>query len=117
MLTLTTFAYVTCPLILKVDTEKWDTVYQPISTREEMVEIYLEEDDPIAHLEVMASGTASRRPRLRLDLAGAEFFSMDEVAAEFKPESSSSGSSRTHLGYRTTEEVRWTFFVEIERYS
>lgn len=92
----------------QVGTEKWDTVYQPVSTRQETVEIFLEEDNDLADLEAMASaGTGKRRPRVRVDLAGAEFFSMEEVAAEFQPEagSASEASSRTQLGYRTTEEV------------
>lgn len=96
---------------LQVDTEKWDTVYQPISSREETVEIYLDEVDPIANLEAVArSGTGKRRPRVRVDLAGAEFFHMEEVAVEFAAEKSggSHASSRTQLGYRTTEEV-WLF--------
>lgn len=95
---------------IQVDTEKWDTVYQKISSRGETVEIFLEDptagDDPMSSLEAVATG--KRRPRVRVDLAGAEFFSMEEVASEFEPEKSggpSSVSSRTQLGYQTTEEV------------
>eukprot|EP00752_Nemacystus_decipiens_P006780 g6089.t1 len=90
----------------QVDTEKWDTVYQAISSRGETVEIFLEETEanPISNLEAVATG--KRRPRVRVDLAGAEFFSMEEVAEEFKAETvTGQASSRTQLGYRTTEEV------------
>lgn len=93
----------------QVDTEKWDTVHQPISTREERVDIYLQEDDTLAHLEAIASaGTDTRRPRVRVDIAGAEFFSMEEVDAVFEADKTPAtvASSRTQLGYRTTEEVR-----------
>lgn len=97
----------------KVDTEKWDTVFQPISSRGETVKIYLDEADTIANLEAVAqAGTGRRRPRVRVDVAGAEFFSMEEVASEFEAEKSSGSavSSRTQLGYKTTEEVRLMFY-------
>lgn len=93
----------------QVDTEKWDTVYQVISSNGETVEIFLDEPDAIAELEAVAqAGTGKRRPRVRVDLAGAEFFSMEEVASEFEPEGAGkvAASSRTQLGYRTTEQVR-----------
>lgn len=73
------------------------------------MEIYLDDADSIANLEAVAkSGTGKRRPRVRVDLAGAEFFSMEEVASEFKAEKAvgSRASTRTQLGYGTTEEVR-----------
>ncbi len=87
-------------------------MYQKISSRGETVEIFLEEptagDDPMSNLEAVATG--KRRPRVRVDLAGAEFFSMEEVASEFEPEKprggGSSATSRTQLGYQTTEEVK-----------
>lgn len=93
--------------VAQVDTEKWDTVYQLVSTRQETVEVYLEEDNDLADLEAMASaGTGKRRPRVRVDLGGAEFFSMEQISAEFQAETgSTAGESRTQLGYRTTEEV------------
>lgn len=70
------------------------------------MEIYLAESDSIADLAAVAqAGTGKRRPRVRVDLAGAEFFSMEEVASEFKAEKAAETSSRTQLGYRTTEEV------------
>lgn len=95
------------PCFRQVDTEKWDTVYQLVSTRQETVEVYLEEDNDLADLEAMASaGTGKRRPRVRVDLGGAEFFSMEQISAEFQAETgSTAGESRTQLGYRTTEEV------------
>ncbi|CAM9502997.1 unnamed protein product [Ectocarpus fasciculatus] len=91
----------------QVDTEKWDTVYQPISSRGETVEIFLDDHDSIANLEAVAqAGTGKRRPRVRVDLAGAEFYSMEEVASEFEAEKATGkNSTRTQLGYRTTEEV------------
>ena len=73
------------------------------------MEIFLDDANSIANLEAVAkSGTGKRRPRVRVDLAGAEFFSMEEVASEFEAEKSvgSEVSTRTQLGYRTTEEVR-----------
>lgn len=84
-------------------------MYQVISSNGETVEIFLDEPDTIADLEAVAqAGTGKRRPRVRVDLAGAEFFSMEEVASEFEPEDASkvASSSRTQLGYRTTEQVR-----------
>lgn len=85
-------------------------MYQPISVGEEKVEIYLEEEDEsVARLEAVAQmGSGKRRPRVRVDLAGAEFFEMNRVASEFKAEESSASeqTSRNHLGYRLTEEVR-----------
>ncbi|CAN0453353.1 unnamed protein product, partial [Hapterophycus canaliculatus] len=92
----------------QVDTEKWDTVYQVISSNGETVEIFLDEPDTIADLEAVAqAGTGKRRPRVRVDLAGAEFFSMEEVASQFEAEDAGkvASSSRTQLGYRTTEQV------------
>lgn len=80
-------------------------MYQAISSRGEAVEIFLDQPDAIANLEAVATG--KRRPRVRVDLAGAEFFSMEEVASEFKADKATgNASSRTQLGYRTTEEVR-----------
>lgn len=98
------------PVLAQVDTEKWDTVYQPISTREETVEIYLDEGESIANLEAVArEGTGRRRGTVRVDLAGAEFYSMEKVASEFQAEKAgrTGAPSRTQLGYKTTEEVRW----------
>ncbi|CAM9246581.1 unnamed protein product [Ectocarpus sp. 12 AP-2014] len=91
----------------QVDTEKWDTVYQAISSRGETVEFFLDDHDSIADLEAVAqAGTGKRRPRVRVDLAGAEFFAMEQVASEFEAEKATGKvSSRTQLGYRTTEEV------------
>lgn len=92
----------------QVDTEKWDIVYQPIVTRDEIVEIYIEDgDESMANLEAVARAGTGKRPRVRVDITGAEFFRMDEVAVDFKAEqaSGSDQSSRTQLGYRTTEEV------------
>lgn len=106
------------PALLQVDTEKWDTVYQVVSTRGETVEIFLDDADSIANLEAVAkSGTGKRRPRVRVDLAGAEFFSMEEVASEFEAEKpvGSGASTRTQLGYGTTEEVWRRRFVVVAR--
>lgn len=95
-----------------MDTEKWDTVYQAISSRGETVEVFLEEAEANAISNLEAVATGKRRPRVRVDLAGAEFFSMEEVAEEFKAEKvTGQASSRTQLGYRTTEEVRLCAFV------
>lgn len=74
------------------------------------MEFFLDDADSIANLEAVAkSGTGKRRPRVRVDLAGAEFFSMEEVASEFEADKAvgSGASTRTQLGYGTTEEVRY----------
>lgn len=98
------------------------------------MEIYLDEPDSMMHLEAVAqAGTGRRRPRVRVDLAGAEFFCMEEVASEFDAEKAgaSGGSTRTQLGYRTTEEVKrfhrlmhcffvfflWTFLKRCKHFS
>lgn len=98
---------------LQVDTERWDVVHQHISTRQEAVDMYLEDQESLVNLEAVArSGTGKRRPRVRLDIAGAEYLQMEEVAVEFKPEQApvTEKSSRVQLGYRTSEEVRTEAF-------
>ncbi|CAM9439849.1 unnamed protein product [Choristocarpus tenellus] len=93
----------------QVNTESWKAVHQRLSTSEESVEVFLEPDQQIRDPGT-AVGNLSMHPsgRVRLDLAGAEFFTLDKVAEEFTPDPVLPGrdeGSRNQLGYRTVEEV------------